>query len=139
MNLRRGHENLLHLQAKAEIGRIFREPDWAVFYEQRCADILVMHCRTRFIAAIEVESTPRNVLRNLNRNLDYECHAVAVISLDDRFYGQIESKARRLAASRNRKHIRVFRRQEQSLQELFHWLARLAESFNQQQSKEETV
>ncbi|MEI7850281.1 MAG: hypothetical protein WCH86_00445 [Kiritimatiellales bacterium] len=125
MNLNRGHENLLHLQAKAEIGRLFHAPDWAVFYEQRCADILVMHCSTRFIAAIEAESTYRNVVQNLNRNLGYECHAVAVISLNDRFHGQIESKALCLAAARNQKNIRVFRYREQEVQELFNWIDKL--------------
>ncbi len=125
MNLNRGHENLLHLQAKAEIGRLFHAPDWAVFYEQRCADILVMHGTTRFIAAIEVEFTPRNVIRNLTRNLAYECHAVAVVSLNDRFHGQIEKKALQMAASRNHKNIRVFRYRDPSLQELFHWINKL--------------
>jgi hypothetical protein len=125
MNMNRGHENLLHLQAKAEIGRIFCKPDWAVFYEQRCADILVMHGTTRFIAAIEAESTPRNVVRNLNRNLAYECRAVAVISLNDRFHGQIEKKALQLAAARNQKNIRVFRYQDPALQELFNWINKL--------------
>jgi hypothetical protein len=125
MNMNRGHENLLHLQAKAEIGRLFRAPDWAVFYEQNFADILVMHCGTRLIAAIEAESTPRNVVRNLKRNLAYGCHAVAVISLNDRFHGQIESKALRLAAARNQKNIRVFRYREQEAQELFNWINKL--------------
>ena len=125
MNPRRGHENLLHLQAKAEIGRLFHSLDWAVFYEQNCADILVMHCGTRLIAAIEAESTPRNVARNLKRNLAYGCHAVAVISLNDRFHGQIEKKALRLAAARNQKNIRVFRYREQEVQELFDWIDKL--------------
>jgi hypothetical protein len=125
MNPSRGHENLLHLQAKTEIGRLFHAPDWAVFYEQNFADILVMHCSTRFIAAIEVESTPRNVIRNLNRNLAYECRAVAVISLNDRFHGQIEKKALQLAAARNQKNIRVFRYQYPALQELFNWINKL--------------
>ena len=125
MNPSRGHENLLHLQAKTEIGRLFHAPDWAVFYEQNFADILVMHCSTRFIAAIEAESTPRNVVQNLSRNLAYECHAVGVISLNDRFHGQIESKALRLAAARNHKNIRVFRYQDPALQELFNWISKL--------------
>ncbi len=125
MNQRRGHENLLHLQAKTEIGRLFPSTDWTVFYEQNCADILVMHCRTRFIVAIEVESTPRNVVRNLKRNLSYGCHAVAVIPLDDRFFGQIEKKALQLAVARNQKNIRVFRYQDPALQELVHWLTKL--------------
>jgi hypothetical protein len=125
MNLCRGHETPLHLRAKAEIGRLFNAPDWAVFYEQNFADILVMHCGTRFIAAIEAESTPRNVVRNLNRNLAYECHAVAVISLNDRFHAQIEGKALRLAAARNQKNIRVFRYREQEAQELFNWINKL--------------
>lgn len=125
MNPRRGHENLLHLQAKAEIGRLFHAPDWAVFYEQNCADILVIHCGTRFIAAIEAESTPRNVIRNLKRNLAYECHAVAVISLNDRFHAQIEGKALCLAEALNQKNIRVFRYREQEVQELFNWINKL--------------
>lgn len=125
MNMNRGHENLLHLQAKAEIGRLFHSPDWAVFYEQNCADILVMHCSTRFIAAIEAESTPRNVVRNLKRNLAYGCHAVAVVSLNDRFHGQIENKALQMAAASNQKNIRVFRYRDPSLQELFHWISKL--------------
>ena len=116
---------MLHLQAKAEIGRLFHAPDWAVFYEQRCADILVMHYGTRFIAAIEAESTHRNVIRNLTRNLAYECHAVAVISLNDRFHGQIEKKALQLAAARDQKNIRVFRYREQEVQELFNWINKL--------------
>ena len=56
MNPRRGHESTEHLQAKVAVSHLFDDA-WSVFFEQRNADILVLHHCTRFVAAIEVEGS----------------------------------------------------------------------------------
>ena len=128
MNPRRGHESIYHLEAKTAIGRLFKAPDWSVFYEQRNADILVMHLASRFVAAIEVESSPRNVLGNIERNVAYGCHAVAVVSLSERYLGQITVKVLDHIATHPGESIKVFLYNAQSLQELRLWLENLARS-----------
>ena len=128
MNPRRGHENLLHLQAKCEIGRLFDDPAWSVFFEQRNADVLVMHHETCFVAAIELESSPKNVLINIRRNFAQECHAVAVVSLTKYFLSQITNKALRAASETNSGNIRVFTYDDAGLQELFNWITGLAKT-----------
>lgn len=122
MNPRRGHESIYHLEAKTVIGRLFNAPDWSVFYEQRNADILVMHNATRFVAAIEVESSPRNVLHNLERNLAYGCDAVAVVSLTERYLAQITVKLLDPIATHQDESIKVFLYNAQGLHELHGWL-----------------
>ena len=92
MNPNRGRESKLHKESKTVIGRLFDESGWSVFYEQCNADVLVLHHATRFLAAIEVESSPRNVVRNIERNFAYGCRAVAVVSINERLYNQIANK-----------------------------------------------
>lgn len=128
MNPRRGHENLLHLQAKCEIGRLFDDPAWSVFFEQRNADVLVMHHETCFVAAIELESSPKNVLTNIRRNFAQECHAVAVVSLTERYLAQITNKTLKAATEPKASRIRVFTYDDAGLQELFNWITGLAKT-----------
>ncbi len=128
MNPRRGHESTIHLEAKTAIGQLFNAPNWSVFYEQRNADILVMHNATRFVAAIEVESSPRNVLRNLDRNFAYGCQAVAVISLTERYLAQITVKVLGHIATHPDKRIKVFLHNAQGLHELLDWLTAISRS-----------
>ena len=130
MNIYRGHESQAHRDAKATIGRLFDDPAWSVFYEQRNADILVLHHASRFVAAIEVESSPRNVLNNINRNVAYGCHAVAVISLTKRYLSQITNKV--LGHVEHHDQIKVFRYDEQDLHKLQHWIEKLAQSSSNQ-------
>lgn len=126
MNLRRGHESALHIEAKATIGRLFDHPDWSVFFEQRNADVLVMHHITRFVAAIELESSPKNVLNNIHRNITYGCQAVVVVSLNRRYLTQISNKILNAATEHDPRIIRVFAYDDKSLRELRNWLFGLA-------------
>ena len=124
----RGNELQVHRDAKPSCGRWFDDPAWSVFYEQRNADILVMHLASRFVAAIEVESSPRNVLRNIERNVAYGCHAVAVVSLSERYLGQITSKILGRAQLQSKAHLKLFSYNAQSLRELRLWIENLARS-----------
>lgn len=128
MNLNRGHESQAHRNAKANIGHLFDAPDWSVFYEERNADIVVMHNATKFMAAIEVESSPRNVLRNLDRNIAYGCDAVAVVSLTERYLGQITSKILGSDTHKNHHKIKVFLYRIRELNALLDWLIELSNS-----------
>ena len=126
MNPRRGHESSVHLEAKIAVGRLFNDPEWSVFYEQRNADVLVLHNATKFVAAIEVESSPRNVLRNLERNMSHGCQAVAVVALTERYLGQITSKILGSAVYENHRNIKVFLYRNSDLNALRDWLIGLA-------------
>jgi hypothetical protein len=127
MNPRRGHESIAHLEAKMAVGRLFNSPGWSVFYEQHNADILVMHNATRFTAAIEVESSPRNVLRNLERNLAYGCDAIAVVSLNERYFGQIACKILGHVHGRYTQPVKLFPLGEQGSADLYEWIVSLTD------------
>lgn len=126
MNPRRGHESIYHLEAKTAIGRLFNVPVWSVFYEQRNADIVLLHRASCFVAAIEIESTPRNVLRNIARNSAYGCNAVAVVALNDRFFNQIANKIRNHCGEEVSGRIKVFTYDESGLREMCDWIEKLA-------------
>lgn len=126
MNARRGHETQRHIEAKLAIGQLFKNDEWSVFFEQRNADILVLHHASRKVFAIEAESSPRNVLRNIERNTAYGCHAVAVVSLTERFYGQIKAKVLKHSDRHPDLPIRQFRYNEQGLNELHAWITSLS-------------
>ncbi|MDF7824370.1 hypothetical protein P4B35_10135 [Pontiellaceae bacterium B12227] len=135
MNLNRGRESRLHREAKAIVGRLFDDPDWSVFYEQRNADILVLHHKSRFVAAIELETSPRNVLRNLQRNADYGCRVVAVVALTERFSNQIVNKVWSRRKSGSPEQVRTFTYNGQGLRELRDWIMNFAETKNQKTEK----
>jgi len=126
MNARRGNESERHIKAKLAIGHLFEGNDWSVFFEQCNTDILVMHHATRFVAAIEAESSPRNVLRNISRNIAHGCKAVAVVSINDRYREQICAKVRRYTDPCDPFPIRIFPYDEQGLSELHRWITSLA-------------
>ncbi len=128
MNARRGNESYRHLEAKTAIGELFNDPDWAVFYEQRDTDVLVMHNATRFVAAIEVESSPRNVQRNLERDTTNGCGVVAVVVLNEHHLGQITAKAVTHAMAHPGDGIMVFPHNEQGQVSLRGWIASIARS-----------
>ena len=128
MNARRGNESIHHLKAKTAIGELFKDPDWAVFYEQRDTDILVMHNATRFVAAVEVESSPRNVARNLERDTTNGCDVVAVVALNAHYLQRITSKAVDHAMAHPGAGIMVFPHGVQGLQALRGWITSIARS-----------
>lgn len=123
MNMRRGHESRQHLEAKTVIASLFNTPVWSVFPEQRDTDVLVMHNPTGFLTAIEAESSPRNVARNIMRDFTNGCHAVAVVALTGRYFSQIKNKAVQCSGN-----IRVFRFTEPDQVELRNWTGHLAEN-----------
>jgi len=124
MNPRRGNESQLHLVSKILTASMFAGHEWSVFLEQRDADVLVMHNSTRLIVAIEVESSPRNVLRNIERDIGNGCHAVAVVSLTERYLNQITNKILSHIGTHDR--IKVFFYDVQGLNELRNWIENLA-------------
>lgn len=126
MNARRGHESEQHIEAKLTIGLLFKEKDWSVFFEQCYADIVVLHRASHFVAAIEIESTPRNVLRNIARNAAYGCNAVAVVALNDRFFNQIANKIRNHCGEEVSGRIKVFSYDEPGLRKMCDWIEKLA-------------
>ena len=126
MNPRRGRESHLHLDAKTVIANLFGGLEWSIFFEQRDADILAMHNSTCFLAAIEVESSPRNVLRNIERDLGNGCHAVAVVALTERYLSQITNKILRHAEYDGSEQIQVFLYDQHGLNELCNWIENLA-------------
>ena len=128
MNARRGNESIHHLKAKTAIGELFKDPDWAVFYEQRDTDILVMHNATRFVAAIEVESSPRNVQRNLERDTTNGCGVVAVVVLNTRHLPRITTTAVKYASAHPGSGIMVFPNGARGQQSLHSWIASIARS-----------
>jgi hypothetical protein len=138
-------ENAHHLQAKEYVAdNLFALPEWSVFIEEHCADILVHHNPSGFLVAIEVESTPRNVLRNIQRDLSNDCHAVATVSLQARYHRQICNKIRKHYPEDFGTHLQVFPYDATGLQQLVHWIEELASSLartgsvenNQPQTKE---
>lgn len=126
MKLNRGHESDRHLAAKLESHYLFDDRQWAKFYEERYADMILYHYATSFTAAIEFETTPRNVSRNLRRNLANGCHAVAVVSLDPLFHKQIKNKAFKYATSAHRERFSVFSFDFIGHQNLLAWLTHRA-------------
>ena len=128
MNARRGNESIHHLEAKMAIGRLFNDPDWAVLYEQRNADVLVMHIATRFLAAIEVESSPKNVSRNLERDTTNGCGVVAVVALNGCHLPRITAKAVEHAMIHPGTGVMVFPHDTRGLKSLSGWLAAVARS-----------
>ena len=135
MNARRGNESIHHLEAKMAIGRIFNDPDWAVLYEQRNADVLVMHIATWFVAAIEVESSPRNVRRNLKRDTTNGCGVVAVVALNGCHFPRITAMATDHAMAHPRTGVMVFPHDAGGMQALHGWFTAIARS--KQDSKED--
>ena len=123
--MRRGNETQRHLMAKATIGKLFNRTDWSVFYEQRNADVIVMHHTTRFVAAIELESSPRNVLRNIERNVAYGCQAVAVVSLTDQYLRQITNKTFKYQQAHPDLLLNVFPYTRRGRTDLYHWIESL--------------
>ena len=95
MNARRGHESIEHLSAKMIIGDLFGIDGWSVFYEQRHADILLLHHPTKVTIAVEIESSSRNVIRNIQRNHENGCLGTAVVSLDPNQSESVVFKVRR--------------------------------------------
>jgi hypothetical protein len=81
-----------------------------------------------FLAAIEVESSPRNVLRNIERNFKNGCHAVAVVSLTERYRSQITNKALGSAPELKSRKIQVFAYDDKGLMELVSWTTALAQA-----------
>lgn len=126
MNPCRGHESNRHREAKERIASLFDESVWSVFFEQRCADLVVLHRATRFVAAIEIESTPRNVLRNLKRNTVFGCNAVAVLGLDERYFNQIANKLEKRDPSMLPNRIRLFAHTAAGMEDLHRWFEALA-------------
>lgn len=120
MNPNRGRESRLHREAKIHIGCLFEEPGWSVFYEQRNADILVLYHASRFVAAIEVESSPKNVVRNIERNMAHGCNAVAVVSIKEQFHNQVANKIK--TCSTATAPVQLFACDAQSLRQLRNWL-----------------
>lgn len=128
MNPRRGRESKLHIEAKVIAGNLFPAPEWTVFFEQRDADVLVLHNANRFVAAIEVESTPRNVLRNIERDLANGCHAVATITLQQRLHLQICNKIRKHYPDLFGTRLQVFPCDAPGLGQFADWINALAQS-----------
>jgi hypothetical protein len=142
MNRRRGYESSWHLEAKIEVGDFFDARGWHTFYEQQNTDVVIRHYTTGFIAAIEVEASPKNVTRNIERDIANGCNAVAVLSLNIGYLGQILNKIMASETARHHGRVRAFPMDVNGFQELLDWLDELTRthsSFNQQQSKEETV
>ena len=77
LNARRGRESSTHLNAKVQIGEALLEKGFTVFYELLDCDVLAINGKTKSIVSIEVESSRRNVLRNITRNIANGTHAVA--------------------------------------------------------------
>ncbi|MDF7809464.1 hypothetical protein P4E94_18625 [Pontiellaceae bacterium B12219] len=126
MNAHRGNESTAHLEAKVEIGRLFSNPAWAVFFEQRNTDILIMHNATRITAAVEVESSPRNVSRNLERNTHNGCGVMAVVALNSSHLPRITSKAIEHSMSYPGTCVMVFPHTTNGCQALRGWLSEIA-------------
>jgi hypothetical protein len=135
MNARRGHESSRHLKAKKAIAQLFNSSAWSVFIEERNADLIILHHTTCFVVAIEVESSPRNVLNNMVRNIAFGCHAVAVVSLSERYLDQIVNKIFTPLKNWGIKPIKVFLYDEQSLQKLYLWVENLALSSGSDRGK----
>lgn len=119
MNLRRGQESLYHLQAKQTVGSLFNESDWSVFYEQGYADVVVLHHASRFTAAIEIESSTRNVVQNIKRDIQSGCEAVATVSLKRSNDCQIRNLISRRFSTQP---IRIFSATDSGLHALKQWL-----------------
>lgn len=121
-------ESQAHCKGKGRSGRLFDDPAWSVFYEQCNADVLVMYHANRFLSAIELESSPKNVLNNIRRNMANGCHAVAVISLKDRYLNQIRNKIQKHLDPYQGRPIKVFSFNESDLLNLREWIEQLAQS-----------
>jgi hypothetical protein len=128
INARRGHESRPHIEAKVSVGKLFPTPEWSIFLEQCDADILVHHNPSGVLVAIEVESTPRNVLRNIQRDLSNDCHAVATVSLQARYHRQICNKIRKHYPEAFGTHLQAFSYDAPGLQQLVHWIEELVSS-----------
>lgn len=122
MNARRGHETSTHLHVKQELGARCESIGWSTFYEEQGADIVIRHYQTGFIAAIEVESSPRNVTRNIERNIAHGCDAVAVVSLNDRFLRQIANKVMSSSIALNHGKVRLFPLDSRGINDMLSWL-----------------
>ncbi|NDV63349.1 hypothetical protein G0Q06_12865 [Puniceicoccales bacterium CK1056] len=96
-----------HQAEKDRIEALCRDPRAAVYVEYRNADLVVVDIPTVTTVAIEVESTPRNVLRNIRRNLKNGCHGVLVVSRDERFFEQISRTIARHLTSTERTKVRL--------------------------------
>lgn len=122
MNPRRGHESMLHLEAKTVIAGMFAGPRWSVFLEQRDTDVLLMHIRTRLLMAVEIESSPRNVRRNIERDVSNGCDAVAVVTLNPRHHRQIENRARRHGSGLPESRLQIFSYSAEGQRQLIQWI-----------------
>lgn len=130
MNRNRG-ESQAHLEAKPAIGFLFDDPGWSVFFEHCNADVLALHHASRFVSGIEIEASPRNVLRNIERNMANGCHAVAVVSLTDRYLNQIKNKIQKHLDPHHGRPTKVFSFNEPDLLNLREWIEQLAQSHTQ--------
>ena len=120
-------EGELHCGVKGDIeNNLFAHPKWSVFIEEHCADLLILHNSSGFLAATELETTPRNVLRNISRNLSNGCLAVATVSLQERYHRQICNKIRKHYPELFGTHLQVFPYDAEGLQQLVHWIEELA-------------
>lgn len=128
MNINRGHESNLHREAKKRIGAIFQGPDWTLFFEQKNADLVLLHHSSGSIIAIEVESSPRNVLRNIRRNFDQGCCAVATISLNPRMDSQIQNKIHTHLPETQTRRIRFFEYSEDALRSMRFWILHICQT-----------
>ncbi len=121
MSARSRNEGDAHFWAKMGLVFAYSNDEWSAWPECGNADVVVLHLKSKLLAAIEAESTPKHVLNNIKRNLDNGCEAVAVVTLDWRFHNQIINKVeRRFPDSRN--SIQVFRYNQRGYLELREWL-----------------
>jgi len=77
------NESLPHLQEKNDASELMRRLGFGVvLQEHENCDLIVTHPGCASILALEIEQSPRNVLRNLSRNFAQGCTSVLVICPD---------------------------------------------------------
>lgn len=126
MHVHRGHESERHRRCKRELSTFLISKTWAVFVEEKFADLVLYHASTGFTAAVEAESGPRNVIGNATRDFSNGCHAVAFVVLDDRYFNQVENKVRRHLPPDLYDHTRLFPDTPEGFEALHRWLDELA-------------
>ena len=97
MKCNRGQETADHRRMKELIAKLFTLLGYLVFFEEQLTDVVAWKLRSGGprIVGIEAERSPRNVLRNVRRDLARGCNVVLVVAANENLQAAIRRKLQR--------------------------------------------
>jgi len=102
------NESPAHHQEKERLSQMLRGAGWVTYCEHNYCDVVAHHPCWKFSVGIEVESTPRNMIRNIERNFSAGCLAALVLCLNPQYLRQMNRKLLRYVPVEKRYRVGLF-------------------------------